>query len=135
MINQEIQVLRTIDKLDRLGLPEVIRLLGEKEENYGANLDKIQITVITDFFQVSGNTNKETISNLKSFFAKTKLINERMSLIAFFENIIVEDGYTLWDYIIDIPTNEDETWSNGKRPKNIGWALDDLFKIIGKLND
>jgi hypothetical protein len=42
------------------------------------------------------------------------------------------DGTTMWDRLLAMTPNDDETWERGGRPKNIAWALDDMLGAIGR---
>ena len=72
-------VLRAIDKLDRLGLDGVEKLLklGREDESGdfsdGANLSDVQSQLIIEFLQSSGNTNEKTLSNLRELVKNSEI--------------------------------------------------------------
>ena len=119
-------VLRTIDKCDRIGIEGVVALLQKPESAFGAGLDKITAQWIGQFLGTKGQNNDETIANMRAWFARASLIQRRLDLMTSLESTDAGDGRTQWDNLIDTPPNGDQSWSNGGRPENIGWALDDI---------
>jgi hypothetical protein len=131
-----LQVLRTIDKYDKIGADGVFRLLtdGMKDKESGAyipgvGLDKVNATLLVEFIQTTGNSNEETLENMEKWFSKAAKIKNRIDLMILMEETVIDSkGTTLWDILIHMSQNENETWENGGRPKNIAWALDDILE-------
>lgn len=112
-----LQVLKTLDKADRMPPEDVFDLLtkGRKDQSgdftKGCDLTKGQALVLTGFV----------------FSSKAPQISNRLHLMACLEETIInkETGETAWDKFL--------VWySNQPEPKNIGWILDDLIKYIKK---
>lgn len=130
---KQVQVLRTMDKCDKIGREGVIELLQKPPADFGADLDPIQAGLIGLFLDTSGTTNEETLKNIKGFFVRAGHVRARIDLmLALDQHVISADGTTAWDRLLSMSVNADETWARG-RPKNIGWALDDLLSVISTL--
>jgi len=71
---QKLQVLRTIDKLDRLGPEAIMALLtdGRRDESGawidGCGLSQTQAELILHFINIRGATNEETLALMARFF-------------------------------------------------------------------
>jgi hypothetical protein len=126
-----LQILRTIDKLDKLGKDGVVELLQKPESEFGAGLDVISANLIGLFLDNGqGKTNEQTIERMSSYLKHAIKVKSRIDLMVALEENILEDGQTSWDKLLAMPANKDETWNNKGRPNNIGWALDDLIKAF-----
>ena len=134
-----IQVLREIDKLDKIGLDGVCAMLGNGLKdasgafNKGVGLDPLQIGMVRLFLANSkGATDVETIANLKQTMSHLNKIKSRIDLMVALEDNIVNNvtGETSWDCLLAMPQNSDETWGDNSRPANIAWALDDMIGAI-----
>lgn len=107
MIDRQLQILRSLDKHDRVGDVGVFDLLtdGRADESGdvtpGCGLAPAQAAVIVGFV----NAGKETP------------VARRFWLMAQLESTVV-DGETLWDKML------------AGKPENIGWALDDLYAAL-----
>jgi hypothetical protein len=130
MTEKQIQVLRTMDKLDRIGTEGVVALLQKPPAEFGAQLDIIQAELIGLFLGTTGETNEETIRNAEDFRSHAGKVMGRVEMMGFLEGHKVGDGETALDRLLAMPTNDDEVWSPGHRPKNIAWALDDLVSVL-----
>ena len=119
----KLQVLRTIDKFDKIGRDGVVELLQKPEEEFGANLLPVQAELIGDFLDVK-------LDDMPAFFAHAAGVMSRIKMMALLEDTIDPDGGTKWDKLLSMRQNEDQTWNNGGRPENIGWALDDMIKAL-----
>lgn len=130
-MNQD-AILRTIDKADKIGIEGVIELLQKPVSQFGADLDKIRAAWIGEFISsrsADGDTEK-TLENMRAWFDRAPIVLRRMQMINVLDRVDLGDGYTKLDELIDMDQNEDETWTSTARPKNIGWALDDLIKVL-----
>lgn len=133
MNSQQLQILRSIDKCDKIGINGVIELLQRPEEEFGANLNPVLANLIGMFLNTKGVNNAGTLDNIKAFFKRATLVSNRIRLMVIFEETVIDDnGRTLWEQLIEMPTNRNETWSNNGRPANIGWALDDIVEVLEK---
>lgn len=141
MPNQDnLQILREIDKLDKIGLDGVCAMLGEGLKdasgafNKGVGLMPMQVAMYRYFFEsTAGLTdNQDILAALEGALIHLDKVRTRIDLMALLEERVVdaETGKTLWDHLLNMAANTDQTWSNGGRPENVGWALDDLVKII-----
>lgn len=109
---RKIQCLRTIDKVDRLGLDAVTKLLMEPMPD-GPDLDAGQAFCIGAFLEAGTGGP----------------ICDRFLAIDGLERTDLGDGTTAWDRLIALPQNPDQTWRDGGRPENIAWAIDDLIAL------
>ena len=132
MNNREEQLLRTLDKRDKIGIDAVIELLQKPLCEFGADLDPIRAGLIGKFARISSKDNFDTISEILEWFDHAPKVMNRFNLMVALEKIEITPGYTLCDRLIDMPPNEDQTWLDHGRPKNIGWALDDILAVISK---
>lgn len=132
-----LNVLRVIDKYDKVGVDGVIKLLSTGLEDssgtfiVGLGLNQYQIHVITEFLSTKGETNQETINNLYHLFCKltaVEMIVKNDMVVSRLEVINILDDVGLLDWFVVMPVNSDNEWSPGNRPYNIGWAIDDLIK-------
>lgn len=120
MEDVNLQILRSLDKHDRLGDEGVFELLttGRKDESgsftEGCGLSNSRAAFLVAFLNVG----------------KDNLIANRFWLMSKLEESETESGETQWDILLNMRVNEDNTWENYGRPNNIGWALDDLYKIL-----
>lgn len=131
----QIQVLRTIDKLDKVGLGGVEKLLTigltDVSGSFipGCGLDPIQTNLLMGFLATKGETNDATLRAISAWFGRAQQVNSRIDMMVFLEDTDIGGDRTAWDRLLDMRPNEDETWSDGGRPANIAWALDDLVKV------
>lgn len=127
------QVLREIDKWDKVGREGVKKRLttGLTDESgaviAGVGLHIVQAEAIVALLDQRFG---EGVNGMARWF---NLIGTRFALMTALEGISPSDGRTMWDDLIDMPVNDDETWSEGRRPKNIGWALDDIAEAVRAL--
>ncbi len=83
--NVELRVLRSMDKLDRLGLDGVRELLqkGRKDESGdftpGAQLDDAKATLIIDFLKTEGGSRKEIVARLRDIISGSEIGEEGVS--------------------------------------------------------
>ena len=124
------QVLREIDKIDRVGIDGVRQRLttGTVDESGarlpGLGLSSMQAEIILSFVdQLFGSG----VVGMRTWF---NVVPCRIQTMAVLKSVEIAPGYTLLDKLIDMPVTEDGFWSDGARPKNIGWALDDLAEIL-----
>lgn len=125
------QVLREIDKWDKVGAEGVrARLTTGLTDSSGAQvpgvgLHPVQADAIIAFIDQRFGAGVE---GMERWF---DLVGTRLQLIVGLDQMVIrENGYTAWDSLIDAPTNADNTWSTGRRPENIGWALDDIACLV-----
>ena len=143
MNEQQTQVLRIMDKYDKLGKQGVIEELQTPLEEHGANLPKWQAYSIGNFLDSPGKTNEETLTNINSWFQEQAEINKilgsvsksfwnvvsnRLDMLELLEAENNSDGMSKLDELLDRQENKDQTWKNGGRPSNIAFALDDLIE-------
>ena len=126
----KLQTLRTIDKFDKIGRDGVVELLQKPLEEFGANLDPIQAELIGIFLDTPGATDEEKINNIGEFFKLAKRVRCRIDLMVLMEEQVNADGKTMWDKLIAMRCNADQTWEHGGRPENIAWALDDIINAL-----
>lgn len=118
-----LQVLREIDKLDKIGEAGVRAMLtdGMKDAsgafNAGIGLHPAQAEFIL-----------ACISGASDPLKRITMLCDRFAFMAKLEETVVDEktGETAWDRLLNMPRNDNESWDNGGRPANIGWALDDL---------
>ena len=132
---QDLQILRSIDKFDKIGRDGVIELLQKPEEEFGAGLDPVSAGLIGLFLDVSGSSNEETIDNLKAWYNHALKVRTRVGMMVILEESVEPNGTTKWDRLIAMRQNEDETWRDGGRPKNIAFALDDMIALFKASED
>lgn len=124
----QLQILREIDKLDRIGPDGVKQMLttGMTDSsgafNKGVGLDNFTADYLLAICSQSGPRCLENIVQL----------NSRINLMIKLEETVIEGNYTAWDRLIKMTPNQDQTWNNNGRPANIGWALDDLIEFISE---
>ena len=132
---RNLQILREIDKLDKIGLDGVCAMLGDGLTdasgafNKGVGLDPLQVGMMRLFLSetaVSGEDSLQSLKRLENVFAKLTTIRCRVILMTALEGIRTEGGSTAWDRLIDMPSNNDQSWSGGGRPRNMAICLDDL---------
>ncbi|MEN0039851.1 MAG: hypothetical protein AAF764_00800 [Pseudomonadota bacterium] len=131
--NQRIQVLRTIDKMDKIGLNGVREKLQAPREEFGAELHPIQAELLCNFIRPDdGPHGGCTIETLMARCKHLTLVSSRFKLIELLDGKATEDadGQTAWDRLLSMPVCARQSWENGCRPENIGWALDDLTQTI-----
>ncbi len=130
----QIQVLRTIDKLDKVGLEGVEKLLTtglmDASGSFipGCGLDPIQTHLLMGFLATKADTNEATLKAMSAWFDHAQQVRSRVDMMVFLEDTDIGHGRTAWDRLLETRTNADETWSEGGRPANIAWVLDDLIK-------
>lgn len=129
MDTKTLKIYRSIDKWDK-GPLVVFNLLTK------GNKDKSG-----DFTEGAGLTAGQAIGLIQFLISIPRndhesLIKNRLELMGFLEDSLCEDGQTVWEKLITLPTNADNTWTvEGdviRRPENIGWTLDDLVGILRK---
>ena len=140
MDQQAVQVMREIDKLDKIGLDGVCAMLGDGLKdtsgafNKGVGLDPLRIGMIRLFFEESaaheGSTNDQRLEQLEKAMGRVSQVRNRIDMMIALEEHIYADGSTAWDRLLSMPACDRDTWENGKRPKNVAWALDDIVKVI-----
>ena len=125
------QVLREIDKLDKVGPIGVFaRLTAGLTDTSGAAIEGAGLTNKQALIIMAG------IASPISSSPVVRKVSGRIAMMVALEKIETDDtGYTAWDRLIDMPVNDDETWSEGRRPRNIGWALDDIVALLRRRND
>lgn len=126
----KLQVLRTIDKFDKIGRDGVVELLQKPVAEFGAALDPVRAGLIGLFMDVDGSSSEQTVDKIGRFFGHAKKVGTRLDLMGVLEGAADDSGRTAWDRLLDMPQNEDETWKDGGRPANIGWALDDILELV-----
>ena len=123
MTDIEMQILRTVDKVDKIGVCGVIDLLQKPAEQFGAGLDPVRAELVGSFLTARGATNGQTLENLRAWFPRADLVTRRVKLLVLLEDM---EGETALDRLLSLRPNDDQTWANDGRPANIAWALDDL---------
>jgi hypothetical protein len=109
-----LHVLRQIDKLDRVGLAGVYKRLTtgatDSSEAFvpGVGLESRQAVLIF-------------------WLMCLPQVSSRIDVMVALDAQQNTDGTTGLDALLAMKANADNTWSNGGRPENIGWALDDLL--------
>ncbi|ABG33509.1 histidine--tRNA ligase [Roseobacter denitrificans] len=100
-------VLRTIDKLDRLGKEGVRSLLGpgRKDESgdltFGADLSKAQIDVVMSFLEAKGGTNSETLINLREIVGRSRIGKEGVDELEKISELLSAGSYGPDRIVID----------------------------------
>jgi len=131
LTEKTLQVLRTIDKADRIGIPATVDLLQQPIAAFGADLDPIQASLIGLFLDTKEKDGDDPIGHMRAFFSGAARVMARVDMMAFLDQQPPDaDGKTALDRLLAIPQNDDETWNAGGRPKNIAWALDDLVRAM-----
>jgi len=128
-----LQVLRSIDKFDRIGRAGVVELLQKPASEFGADLDPVRAEFIGMMLDTRADTNEGTLAALTDLMGRAALVNSRLKLMALMENSVLPDGSTVWDRLIGMPVNADNSWSDDARPENIGWALDDILDALRRV--
>jgi hypothetical protein len=109
-----LQVLRQIDKLDRVGLAGVFdRLTTGAKDDSGAFVPGVGMD----------RANAATLLGLMNL----QPLTSRLELMVALEDHQRPDGSSAWDALLAMRPPADNSWRNGGRPENIGWALDDLI--------
>lgn len=130
-MSREIQALRCIDKADKIGIPAVTELLQKPEHEFGAGLDSIRAGMVGLFLTSKGEDNEKTLANLQDLLSRRlPEIRTRLGMLIELERNSGDGQETALDRLLSLSPNDDETWNNGGRPKNIGWALDDLVEAL-----
>jgi hypothetical protein len=120
-----------MDKCDKIGVDGVVDLLQKPPEEFGAGLNAIQAGLVGLFLGCKADNSQDAISNMESFFSRAKKVTARIELMVHLDSLPVDGGTkTAWDALIVMPVNADETWSNGRRPANLAWALDDIISVL-----
>jgi hypothetical protein len=141
---QQTQVLRTMDKADKIGIAGVVEQLQRPAEQFGAGLTRTQARMIGAFMATKGADNYATLANMRAWFAEATAFNaaittaaqdlmivERCRLVNLLDDeIVFSDGTTGLDRLMAMPTNADQTWRDGGRPENIAWAIDDILDAV-----
>ena len=128
------QVLRTIDKADKIGVAGVVELLQRPVEDFGAGLDPVRAALIGRFLETKGDTNEQTLANMRAWFDHAPQVMRRLDLAVTLDEIAVGNRTAL-DVILALPARSDQTWSDGGRPANIGIALDDMIAAMNAKED
>jgi hypothetical protein len=126
------QILRSIDKHDKIGTDGVVALLQKPETEFGAGLDPVRAALIGAFLNARGPDNAATLANLQAFFLHATRVNRRLQLLVAMDR---GDGETALDRLLAMPPNANNTWENGGRPFNIAWALDDIADALDDIAD
>jgi hypothetical protein len=114
-----LQVLREIDKLDRVGAEGVFdRLTKGARDESGAFIPGVGLPAGKAALLLGAIVGRPII--------------DRIAVMEALENHENANGSTAWDEFLALPTNADNTWKDGGRPQNIAWAIDDLIAIIKK---
>ncbi len=113
-----LQVLRTLDKADRMPPLDVFALLtgGRRDQSgdftTGCGLTNGQAVVLTGFV----------------FSQKQPQINARLQMIVALEEAVIDGaGRTAWDQVLD-------WYAELPGPKNIAWIIDDLI-VAAKMHE
>lgn len=116
----KLQILRHIDKLDRVG-PEGVfdRLTTGAKDDSGAFISGVGLE-------------KSTALLLLGFVVTDRPIMARIDLMVKLNAHELPSGGTALDWLLDMPANADNTWKEGGRPANIAWALDDILAYLRK---
>ena len=136
-----LQVLRVMDKHDKLGTQGVVTELQKPQADFGAGLDPARARMIGAFLDTKGADNSETLANMREWFLRaaakqqaaklmmeSPLVVSRCQMMCVLDDdVLAPDGQTGLDYFLSLPVNTNETWDDGGRPNNIGWMLDDLL--------
>lgn len=131
MMNESmLQALRTIDKVDRLGVDGVRALLVKPlgGDDFGAGLQPWQAEILCRLLDLRSSPQATIIPDLMAYLRTVDRVAGRIRLMAVMEGLTVQAA-TVWDHLLAMPGNVDNTWGpDGKsRPANIGWALDDII--------
>jgi len=117
-----LQVLREVDKLDRVGVEGVFdRLTKGARDDSGAFVPGVGLPAGKAALLLGMIVGKPII--------------DRIVVIDALESHENPNGSTAWDEFLALPANDDNTWRDGGRPKNIAWAIDDLIVSIRKRAD
>ena len=123
----QLQVCREIDKIDRVGRNGVLARLttGATDESGaylpGLGIHPAQAELLLGMICDGGDEP----------LAHTARVSSRLRLLAHLEETSDPSGSgTVWDWLLAMPVNADNTWSDGRRPENIAWALDDLVERL-----
>ena len=109
-----LQVLRHLDKLDRVGLPGVYqRLTTGATDSSGA------------FVPGVGLESRRAV--LIFWLMCLPQVSSRIDAMVAMDGQQNADGTTGLDALFAMKANADNTWKDGGRPENIGWALDDII--------
>lgn len=137
MSPENLQVLRTIDKHDRIGTAGVVELLQKPVEEFGAGLMGWQAILIGDFLETKSPDfdDSKPLANISAWFGRASMVKSRILFMAELERRIVDPatGETAWDRLLAMEARADQTWNDGGRPANIAWALDDLLDVAGRI--
>lgn len=133
-----IQILREIDKLDRLGLDGVCAMLGKGMEdksgtfNKGVGLDRMQVAHLRMFLETKDADNP--LEAMKAWFRQAETVKRRRNTMAALESNVIdpETGETSWDRLLAMPVNKDETWDNGGRPATLAYCLDMIAIVLDR---
>lgn len=122
-MNDTTQILREIDKLDRIGIDGVYSMLTKGMLDKSVSFNKgVGLHPFQSNFIIACITAKK-LDFISQLFS-------RINLMVTLEKIQINENETAWDKLINMEQNKDNTWKNNKRPENIGWALDDLLRIL-----
>ena len=128
-----LQFLRTIDKMDRIGLDGVCDLLAKPAEEYGAGLADYQVQMVRFFFAPSSRSDDSGTVSLDEMRSRLKhlyKVKSRLVMIALLEEGGEDGRETALDRLLAMRVSDDQSWSNGQRPANIAWAIDDLVQLF-----
>lgn len=135
---QKLQVLRTIDKADKIGINGVIDLLQKPTAEFGADVDPIRAAFLGMFLKTGElDGGRRTLAAMENLLDRAPVVRDRLVLMEVLEETIIdrENDRTLWDELLAMAPNRDMSWRNGGRPENIAWALDDIATLIAALNE
>jgi len=126
------QSLREIDKWDKVGPDGVLaRLTTGLTDQSGAEIPGVGVHPVQAEALVAFIDGRfgAGVKGMETWF---DTIGGRFALMTFLDQAPCGDteGYTLWDKLIDMPVNPDQSWSGDARPENIGWALDDILNLL-----
>jgi hypothetical protein len=130
-----LQFLRTLDKRDRLGVDATVELL-QQDMPVGPGLDPVRAELVKRFLVIGGGDGAGVIEEIGSWFEEVRTVSLRLELmVALDSGQTMVEGKSAWDRLLELPPNADETWRDGGRPRNIGWALDDLIEHMVEERD
>ena len=122
MLNpQQVQVLRCLDKSDKLGIDATIELLQKPLSEFGADLDPVHAGLCGIFLSC------KSLKEIRIFLKKSLFVGNRLATLEFLDS---GTSPTPLDRLLAMKPNENNTWANGGRPANIAWALDDIVNLI-----
>ena len=100
-------VMRTIDKFDKVGVEGVMELLttGRKDQSGafidGVGLGEPEAKTVLSFLMAKGSTNADTIANLRKAIARSKIGNDGVDELEHIAELLVAQGYGPDRIVID----------------------------------